>query len=405
MVAMVSAHTALLAQDTTSPYSKFGYGLLRDNATSSQRAMGGVGYAMRNGRQINVMNPASYAAIDSTTFLFDTGVTLTNLWSDENGATSSATGGGLDYITMQFPICKFMGASIGLLPYSSVGYSFGSDIENGTSTRSGEGGINELYIGLSGRIAKGLTVGANVSYLFGTTYNDVYAISEIGTNSRFTQMMKVRDWHIDLGLQYGLDINDRNTVNLGVVYSPGKTLLGRTMVTTAEIDASAALVRDTIVDVSLKNRFSLPDTWGAGINWEWDRRLMVEADFTYQNWKNAKFPAMDNFIATQFDNRWKVAFGAQFTPAQRGSYLKRINYRAGAFFNHDYVMVNGNNVREWGASIGLGLPAPGAKTVINLGFEYRNRQAHPVALLKENYFNITLGINFNELWFWKNKIK
>lgn len=53
----------------SSPYSKFGYGLLNDNATSAQSQMGGVGYAMNSGRQINVMNPASYAAIDSLTFL------------------------------------------------------------------------------------------------------------------------------------------------------------------------------------------------------------------------------------------------------------------------------------------------------------------------------------------------
>ncbi|MDE6100559.1 MAG: hypothetical protein K2G01_05890, partial [Paramuribaculum sp.] len=52
----------------SSPYSKFGYGLLDNNATSAQMQMGGVGYAMSTGRQINVMNPASYAAADSLTF-------------------------------------------------------------------------------------------------------------------------------------------------------------------------------------------------------------------------------------------------------------------------------------------------------------------------------------------------
>ena len=51
------------------PYSKYGYGILNDQATSAQRSMGGVGYAMASGRQVNVMNPASYAAIDSITFL------------------------------------------------------------------------------------------------------------------------------------------------------------------------------------------------------------------------------------------------------------------------------------------------------------------------------------------------
>ena len=45
--------------------------------------MGGVGYAMNSGRQINVMNPASYAAIDTLTFLFDMGIDLTAIWQNE----------------------------------------------------------------------------------------------------------------------------------------------------------------------------------------------------------------------------------------------------------------------------------------------------------------------------------
>ena len=80
--------------------------------------MGGVGYAMNSGRQINVMNPASYASIDSLTFLFDMGISATALWSQEGDKRGKDFGGGLDYITMQFPIMKNMGASIGLLPFS-----------------------------------------------------------------------------------------------------------------------------------------------------------------------------------------------------------------------------------------------------------------------------------------------
>ena len=72
-----------MAQIVTTPYSKMGYGLLSDNASSIQRSMGGVGYAMKGGRIINVMNPASYANVDSLTFLWDVGIDLTNLWSKD----------------------------------------------------------------------------------------------------------------------------------------------------------------------------------------------------------------------------------------------------------------------------------------------------------------------------------
>ena len=106
---------------TMSPYSRYGYGLLNDNATAAQRFMGGVGYGMNSGRQINVMNPASYAAIDSLTFLFDMGFDLDFLSSEENGVKESNNSGSLNYITMAFPLAKRLGASVGLLPYSSTG--------------------------------------------------------------------------------------------------------------------------------------------------------------------------------------------------------------------------------------------------------------------------------------------
>lgn len=147
--------TAVFAQNVQTPYSMYGYGILGDRATSMQRQMGGVGVAMNSGRQVNVMNPASYAAVDSLTFLFDMGADVSLLWSDEGSAKESATGGGLDYLTMQFPIGRYMGGSVGMLPYSSVGYAFGNEIKHGTSENQGSGGINELYLGFAGTF-KGL---------------------------------------------------------------------------------------------------------------------------------------------------------------------------------------------------------------------------------------------------------
>ena len=150
-----------LAQITSSPYSKFGYGMLGDGATSAQRQMGGSGYAMRSGRQINAMNPASYAAMDSLTFLFDIGADLTLFWRKDDAGSDRNWGGGIDYVTLQAPLSRSVGVSAGLLPYSSVGYAFGSPIDNGTSSYQGIGGINQLYLGVAWMPIRGLSVGLN----------------------------------------------------------------------------------------------------------------------------------------------------------------------------------------------------------------------------------------------------
>ena len=394
---------AATAQNSQTPYSKMGYGMLSDNASSTQRSMGGVGYAMRGGRIINAMNPASYADVDSLTFLWDVGIDLTNLWSKENGNKGYSFGGGLDYLTAHFRIAKGLGASFGLVPYSSVGYSYGGEIENGSETRAGNGGFNQLYVGVGYSPVKNLSVGANFAYLFGTTSNGTL-ISSTST-SYFTRNMKIRDWNANLGVQYTLPLlAGRDHLTVGATYQPKKSFHGEAWGTT--YDTQDAKV-DTVGLTKMGGNYEQPASIGVGLSYNINRKVTVEADYTYQKWSSAKYQPITGFESEnfKFDDRWKAAAGLQFTPNKRGSYYGAMAFRLGAFYNHDYMNYGGNNVRDYGVSAGVGFPAPGSKTVVNLGFEWRHRESSPVQLITENYFNITLGVTFNELWFWKNRIR
>lgn len=394
-----------LAQMTSSPYSKYGYGVLGDNATSAQRQMGTTGYAMHSGRQINAMNPASYAAMDTMTFLFDMGVDATMFWRSDNAGKQHDWGGGIDYLTLQAPLSRTVGVSAGLIPFTSVGYSFGSDIDNGAATHQGSGGINQLYAGAGWAPLKGLSIGFNVSYLFGNITNDVVARSSLGQNAVFEQIMEVRDYHFRFGAQYTRRLSRRNSLTIGLAYEPGKSLLGKTYVL-KYLQSSANRV-DTIAPgvINLHNRFALASSYGAGLAFDQADRLHVEVDFTYQPWKDAKYTQLENFSTTRLANRWKAAAGVSYIPDPRGGYLSRITYRAGAYYNRDYIMVGDNHVRDFCVSFGFGLPTVSTKTLINLGLEYRNRRATPDPMLKEQYLNITLGVNFNQVWFYRNKLR
>ena len=151
----------------------------------------------------------------------------------------------------------------------------------------------------------------------------------------------------------------------------------------------------------LRHEYSLPETWGAGVNYQFGRKVMVEFDYTYQPWSKAKFRDFNNF---DFADRTKYALGAQYTPDFRGNYFKRINYRLGAYWSDDYMRIQGNQLRQYGVTAGFGFPVPTFKTTINLGVEWMHRQANPNPLVKENYINITIGVNFNEMWFRQNKL-
>lgn len=403
---MFAFGVAMAQNATLTPYSGYGYGMLRDGVTSTQRAMGGIGYAMNSGRQINTMNPASYAAIDSLTFLFDIGLDVTSMWLNETDAEGKRASeqrwaGGLDYATMQFPLGKYLGGSVGLLPYSSVGYAFGSKIDNGIDSRQGSGNLSEFYVGIAGRPFKGFTIGANISYLFGTLLNETYAQLSSASYGVFQDQIEVRDFHLVFGAQYSIDFNKNNRLTLGLTYSPEKTLLG----TSRQAAYAPGEGEPTFSNEhSLKGNYSLPEKWGAGINYQIGRKIMLEFDYTFQPWSKAKYLGFGDELNFEFADRTKYALGFQYTPDFRGSYLKRVNYRLGGFMTDDYLKIGGNQLREYGVTLGFGFPVPTFKTTVNLGFEWMRRQAHPDPLIKENYLNITLGINFNEMWFRQSKI-
>ena len=404
LIILGAGTVAATAQPTTSPYSKLGFGILNDNATGIQRSMGGVGYAMQNGRQINVMNPASYSQVDSLTFLWDIGMDITNCWSKENGKKGYNLGGGLDYITMEFRLAKNLGAAIGVVPYSSVGYSFGGNIENGTDYRTGTGGLSELFAGVGYRPFKGLSIGANFSYMFGTTTNST-TVSAVST-TQFTRNLEVRDWNMRVGLQYGFNLARKHRIVLGATYSPKKSMHGTAWGTMYDTDLDTK--PDTVASMTMKGNYELPNTYGAGISYTYDNRLNLELDYTYQQWSKAKYTPINYFEVpdTKWNDRWKVAAGVSYTPNPRGNYINRMTYRLGGFYNNDYMTVNGNDVRDYGLGIGFSFPALGTnKTLVNLGVEWKHRYSVPTNLIAEDYLNITLSVNFNEMWFWKNKIR
>ena len=71
---------------------------------------------------------------------------------------------------------KHVGVSFGLIPFTNIGYNYSvTDYLDGdrsttyTNTYSGSGGIHQVYFGAGWEFLKGLSIGANVSYIWGST--------------------------------------------------------------------------------------------------------------------------------------------------------------------------------------------------------------------------------------------
>ena len=199
------------AQETNSPYSRYGYGILKDQAVGPSKAMGGIGYGLRHGQSANPMNPASYSHVDSLTFLFDMGLTATYGKLSDGVNSRSDFNGGLDYITILIPLARGLGLSAGVLPYSSVGYKFGStettDNLSYIKSFAGSGGLSQIYLGTGYKLGRtGLSLGANASYLFGTLEH-TRSLPSIGSSNSYTSTENSRLRLKTFSLIWGYNMN------------------------------------------------------------------------------------------------------------------------------------------------------------------------------------------------------
>lgn len=385
---------AIMPLTAQTPYSQYGYGTIDDNATGTQRAMGGVGIGMRNNLQINMMNPASYTAIDSLTFMFDLSADYKASWYKEGDAKDVQQGGGLNYFAMQFRLGKRVAASIGLTPMSHVQYTYGNTITNGSFTRAGEGGISQVYGGVAYQPWKWVSLGVNMGYLFGTIENLITVPTIDGTGAYY-RILNISDYRFQAGIQFTHNFNNKHDVTLGFTYTPEKRNHGTAMAFATGSDTTT---------VNMKDYYTMPHCFGGGISYVYDRRLTAAVDVRYDMWEDAKFYNPNTTRYEKMSNRKRIAAGVEYRPKLvSSSYFDYIRYRVGGFCEQSYVMVGDNHVNEWGISCGLGFPLRSEKSILNISFEYSHRNGSPNVLLSEDHLAIVISMTFNEMWFWKRR--
>ena len=77
-------------------------------------------------------------------------------------------------------------------------------------------------------------------------------------------------------------------------------------------------------------------------------------------------------------------------------------YRAGFRYENTGLVIKDKSIEDYGMNFGLGLPLGYSK--IDLGFEIGVRGTQYYNLIRENYFNISVGLSLSDKWFKKRKI-
>lgn len=422
VLASVCIIPAAAQSGTNSPYSQYGLGLLNEQSSGFNRGMNGLGLGFREHNQVNYINPASYSALDSLTFIFDAGLSgqITNF--EENGQKKNAKNADFEYAVAAFRAFKHVGVSFGIVPLTNVGYNYSiagylNNDRNSAyvNTYNGSGGIHQFYVGAGWEFFKGLSVGANVSYLWGDIDRSVvnsYTDRYINTLSKY-YTATVSSYKLDFGLQYSVNINKKNALTVGLTYGIGHKLNADPKCMVISNNTMTGVADTTSFTVN--NGLELPTSFGAGLSWNHNDRLKLGADFTYQNWGSLEFPVyrvindVQSYepVAGYYSDRYKVTFGGEFcNNAMSRRFFDRIRFRAGMSYATPYYKVNGKDgPGEISASIGFGIPIINAynnRSMLNISGQWVRSAA--TGLLKENTFRINIGITFNERWFMKWKV-
>lgn len=417
-----------------SPFSRFGIGDLLNQNFASNIGMGGLSAAQHDPLHLNILNPASLAFLRSTAFEVGFNGEFSSL-ENKGGESSTSWNGNLNYIAIGFPLKNPInevldrkqsdigwGMNLALVPYSIVGYDIETDVQVDTFQTSnrfrGSGGTYRFLWGNAVRY-KDLSIGLNLGYLFGKVSNQRYVFFDnLPAHYYFNDLLSeysISGFNWNIGVQY--DYVFKEAQKDGTMKPTGKKLTFGAYGNSAtkfSTNSNELFMRipvplsfggaDTISSQQgIIGSGQLPAEFSFGIMYEKVNKLKLGINYKMATWSQYENDAQPEDL----ENNYQIAIGGQFIPdvLSYNRYLKKVRYRFGVFYGTDARSLNGEQLKEYGVSIGFGLPIilPRQQTsFINLAFEAG--QFGLSDALNETYIKLNVGFTLNDnTWFFKRK--
>lgn len=435
--AAASAQTSSI--NAFSPYTMYGIGELNTPGTLSMRSMGGVGVAMRNRGQVNLLNPAAYSATPQKSFLFSFGVEGQNYHNAQSDAgvrkRSAYTSVNFHDVAFQLPLAKRLGLGFSLTPYSSVGYrtkfyraGSADDPVLGNAgpvqyTYQGEGDVTEVKLGVGWEVFKNFSVGVAAFYYWGNLDRSFAAtISPITGEGNFNASVGSNRYSISnfkgqVGLQWSPILNRKRALTFGATFDIGGDLRPRVTETVYTSDIYSTTVKDETATLELV----LPRQLVAGVYYQTDK-WTLGADYAYQNWGSGNKTTLRTGVGSSggsmtvaYADTHTVKVGAEFTPNRYDvrHFFRRWAYRAGFRYGTYNQTFGGHDIAQCAVTLGVGIPVKFlGSSSIDVGVEYGRRGfnvAERIGLVRQQYIKFAVGFSLfagsenGEYWFMRPK--
>jgi len=410
-------------EGTTSPYSFYGIGSLKFKGTAENVSMGGLSI-YTDSIHVNLRNPSSYAGNLLTNdgqgqiIKFAVGGSSSNTTLNTNSASDKTNAATFDYLALSIPMGR-LGMSLGLMPYTSVGYKLISvQQEDVLDYRyQGEGGVNKAFLGFGYLVSENLKIGIDASYNFGSIQNDVlnFRYDDEGEpllyHSREVNRSELSGLNFNLGLSYTPMITEKLQLTSSFTFSPKADITSTNQRNFATVFVSESGQEITVNEISAdleilnlaKTVLTLPSKTAVGFGLGEKRKWFLGAEYTFL--KTSEFSnEIFNFDNTTYEDASTISVGGFLVPQFNAfSYWKRVVYRAGLRFENSGLKIENESINEFGISFGVGLPVGREFNNINFGVEVGQRGTTNQNLVKENFVNFQISLSLNDRWFRKRK--
>lgn len=403
LLIVFSMTTVCSQNDTSSPYSMFGLGIENKTPTAGLAGLGNTGIASKNEYEIHIVNPANLSNIGKGTFLSEFGINGTYAVLENKANSYATTNANISHVAIAFPVGTGFGMSLGLLPQTKVGYDIDmtntveSSTDNYLTRITGSGGLNKFYLAGGVKIGKNLSLGADISFLFGAITQE----TQISTTS-FVSISDINNYkgvQLKTGLQYSLPKINKKTTTLGATLALPVSLSGtqtRNSYTTYQYETEMAI--ETDVENTLDD-FELPLSYGFGISSSLNKTLTTNIDYTKLLWENTT--QLQN--SESYVNQSIYAFGLEYLPSKNYSFWNKVKYRFGLNYNTGFLKISNTQIDSYFVSAGLGIKYS-KDASLNIAYSYGKEGTISNGLIQENFHKITLNLSFVGSWFKKRTI-
>ena len=391
---------------TSSPYSRFGLGELQQSIFPEYNAFGGASTALSNSNSVNPTNPATYTSFGPNSFLLSTGGWHQTTKMQNATTEQIVNNNAFSHLILGFPINRKLGASIGMIPFSSTGYEINThDAEhNADMNYYGDGGLSRIYFGVATANEFGLSIGINASYLFGglnrrkqLVYDD-----ESFLNSRSNSKINLKGYYYELGLLYKTTINENDAFAIGFTANNNSSIRAKKSEIVESFEFSG-FTEDPVVteEKYIWGEITLPRYTSMGISYNKDNKWLLVADYSLQDWADyTMFDESDNLA-----NSMRISGGIQYTPEYNSAtkYYKRMDYRFGASYSNTPLQFDNRQLKEKSISFGFGIPVKKSRTKYDFSCTLGQRGTVEDKLIKEQFVRLGLSVSYDGIWFVKRK--